>query len=178
MFIYIIIGVVFFIILIAIIENHKQLTLDNFIIKINEATKDIEILLEKKIELLSKISKSINKNEEQKILSNISKIKNKKLDMFELENQLYNLKKELDNYIEDNNLTFEENIENLIKKLENTELELKSLKLYYNKEAEIYNNHIKKITYIFLKMIKKHNEKYLFSIQKEIEFEILKNDNR
>lgn len=178
MFIYIIIGVVFSIILITIIENHKKLILDNLIIKTNEATKDIEILLEKKTEILSKISKSVNNNEDKKILSNISKIKNKKLDMFELEKELYSLKKEFDNYIEDNSLTFDETVENLTKKLDNTELELKSLKLYYNKEAKIYNNYIKKITYIFLKTIKKHNPKDLFDIQKEIEFEILKNDNR
>lgn len=178
MFIYIIIGIVFFIILILIIENHKSLILDNLIIKLNEATKDIEILLEKKTEILSKLSKKFSKEEDKKILTDISKIKNRKLNMFELEGQLYYLKKELDNYIEDNKLTLDETDQNLIKKFENNELELKSLIFYYNKEAELYNNYIKKIAYTLIKIIKKHNKKELFTIKKEVEFEILKNDNR
>lgn len=178
MFTYIIIGIVFFIILIIIIENHKRLMLDNLTIKIDEATKEIEILLEKKTELLSKLSKIIGKLTDKKVLNEISRIKNKKLDMFELEKQLYDLKKELNNYTEDNNLVLKEEEQTLIKKLESNDLELKALKLYYNNEVEIYNTYIKKITYLIIKLIKKYKKIQLFTIEKEVEFEILKNDNR
>lgn len=178
MFIYIIIFVVFSIIIITLIEKHKQVTIDNLIIKISEATKEIDILLQKKIELLTKLSKIINKTTDKKILSDISKIKNKKLNMFELEEQLYVIKNEFDNYAEENNLILDEDNQILISKLERNDLELKALKLYYNKETNIYNVYIKKITYLLTRIRKKYKKKDLFNIKKEVEFEILKNDNR
>ena len=174
MYIYFFIFVIFSIIIITLVEKHKQVTIDNLIIKIDEATKEIDILLQKKIELLTKLSKSINKTTDKKILTDISKIKNKKLNIFELEEQLYTIKKEFDNYVEENNSTPKDDNQTLITKLERNDLELKALKLYYNKESYTYNTYIKKLTYLLAKIIKKYKKKNLFDIKKEVEFEILK----
>ena len=76
---YIIIGIIFIILLIIILEKDKALYFDVINVKIEEATKDITILLEKKLELLTKISKSLNEDsdEAKNVITNISKIKNK-----------------------------------------------------------------------------------------------------
>ena len=98
---YIIIGIIFIILLIIILEKDKALYFDVINVKIEEATKDITILLEKKLELLTKISKSLNEDsdEAKNVITNISKIKNKKLTIIELEKELYNTKLLLDKYI-------------------------------------------------------------------------------
>ena len=91
---YVIIGIIFIILLIIILEKDKALYFDVINVKIEEATKDITILLEKKLELLTKISKSLNddSDEAKNVITNISKIKNKKLTIIELEKELYKLK--------------------------------------------------------------------------------------
>ena len=83
---YVIIGIIFIILLIIILEKDKALYFDVINVKIEEATKDITILLEKKLELLTKISKSLNddSDEAKNVITNISKIKNKKLTIIEL----------------------------------------------------------------------------------------------
>ena len=103
---YVIIGIIFIILLIIILEKDKALYFDVINVKIEEATKDITILLEKKLELLTKISKSLNddSDEAKNVITNISKIKNKKLTIIELEKELYNTKLLLDKYIENNNI--------------------------------------------------------------------------
>lgn len=181
MFIYIIIASVFLIILFILIEREKCIQIDNLNIKIKEALLEIKILLEKKMDLLSKLSKKTNELCNTKAPNEISKIKNKKLEIFELEEKLYKLKAELIETIEDNNLEFKDEDKNLIKLLNNNDLEIKALKLYYNKEAYEYNSTITKFKYFITRLFKKCKKLETFVIKKEIEFEILKqteNDNR
>lgn len=178
---YVIIGIIFIILLIIILEKDKALYFDVINVKIEEATKDITILLEKKLELLTKISKSLNddSDEAKNVITNISKIKNKKLTIIELEKELYNTKLLLDKYIENNNIKIEEaETQNMINLLNNNEIEIKALKLFYNKEVETFNNDIKKFKNLFIKAIKKYTKLEVFSFQKEVEFEILKNNKK
>jgi NADPH-dependent 7-cyano-7-deazaguanine reductase QueF-like protein len=62
--------------------------------------------------------------------------------------------------------------------LNSTLIEIKSLKLYYNKYAKKYNELISKFKYILLKIIRKEQKMELFEIPKEIEFEILKSNKK
>ncbi|MDD6879046.1 MAG: hypothetical protein PUD59_02305 [bacterium] len=162
--------------LIVLIFYDQKLLIDEYNIKITEAISSIDILHDKQIDLLTNISKIINKDLDKKILKNLSKIKNKKLDMFDLQSELHKLNVELKRYIEDNNYNFSKD-QDLKKDLDSNSIEIVALVNYYNELINDYNNTISKIKFLFIKMIKKLKKLDVFNIEKDIEFEILKNDN-
>ena len=174
--IYVIIAaiIVFIIFLISLTYYSQINTIDNIKIKLEEATKNISIIQEKEISILTKISKDFQKQYNKKPLSNLSKIKNKSLNLLELEAELNLLNQTLKEFIEDNNITNYDNMNDL----HSTLIELKSLKLFYNQYAEKYNTLISSFKYLLIKIIKKERKKDKFEISKEIEFEILKKDNK
>ena len=81
--------IVFIIFIIALSYYDQANTIDNIKIKIEEATKNISIAQEKEIEILTKIAKDIQKNHNKKALPTLSKIKNKSLNIFELDEELW-----------------------------------------------------------------------------------------
>ena len=87
-YIYIGIGIVFIAALILILLKNEKDEIDSILIKIDESEDNIDILLEKKLKILCDVSKTINEKEEDKILTNIGKIKNKTLDSFGLYKEL------------------------------------------------------------------------------------------
>lgn len=169
----IIIVIIFVIVLLFISQKN---IINEFDIKTNEAINSINIYQDKHIVLLSKISKLINKDSKEKILKNLSKVKNKKLNMFELQDEIHKLNNELKDYLDDSNFKFNENAF-LKKELDNNYVEINALINYYNNLVINYNATIKKINFLIIKLIKKLHILETFEIKKDVEFEILKNDN-
>lgn len=177
LYIYLTIGFVFFIIIIAICIHNQIMNIEKIQIKINEAENNINILLEKKLNLLSNISKTINAKNKEKVLVELPKIKNKKLEIFDLINESSKLNKELNNFIEDNNYILSDEEDSLMKDLYNTNLEINAIIDYYNLNSDLYNKTIKKPTYLFIRIIKRFVKKEKILVEKEVEFEILKQNN-
>ena len=174
--IYIIIPIIiiFIIFLIGLSYYNQSNTVDNIKIKLEETSKNISISQEKEIETLTKINKLIQKEYNKKALTNLSKIKNKSLNIFELDEELWSLNKTLKNFIEDNKInTYDE-----MNELHSILIELNGLKLFFNKYAEEYNSLISKFKYILFKILKKEQKMTQFKIHKEIEFEILKTEKK
>lgn len=168
--------IMFFILfLLTLVFLNQKNNITNYEIKIEEAIENINIGQEKQITLLTKISKKTNQECETKILSNLPKIKNKELNIFELEKELYKLNKELNEFIEENEKKIKDEEKKLLNLLKINSIELKSIEKYYNEQANKYNNTIKKFTYLFIKIITHLKKKELFIFEKEVEFEILKN---
>ena len=145
-----------------------------FNIKIDEAMKNIEILQEKEIELLTKVSKKINEKSDEKILKNLPKTKNKELNTFELQKELALFNKEINDIIIEGSIKLSDEEKSLISLLRNNSIELEAIEQYYNEEAEKYNKTIKKIKYLFVRIIKRLRKKEIFNFEKTVDFEILK----
>ena len=64
-----------------------------------------------------------------------------------------------------------------MKDLYNTNLEINSIIDYYNLNSDLYNKTIKKTTYLFTRIIKRFVKKEKILVEKEVEFEILKQNN-
>ena len=165
--------IVFIIFIIALLYYDQANTIDNIKIKIEEVTKHISIAQEKEIEILTKISKDIQKNHNKKAIPTLSKIKNKSLNIFQLDEELWHINQTLKEFVEDNNISTYYGMN----ELHTTLIEIKSLKIFFNQYSEKYNKLISKVKYILIKIIKKERKMELFQIQKEVEFEILK-DNK
>ncbi|MGN1000437.1 MAG: hypothetical protein ACI4OG_00685 [Bacilli bacterium] len=177
LYVYLAIGFVFFIIILIVCIHNQIMNIEKIQININEAENNINILLEKKLNLLGNISKTINTESKEKILTELPKIKNKKTEIFELINESNKLNKELDNFIEDNNYVLSDDEDNLMKDLYNTNLEINAIIDYYNLNSDLYNKTIKKPTYLFTRIIKRFDKKEKIIVEKEVEFEILKQNN-
>lgn len=173
-YVYIILGIVFISAVILIILKNQVLNIESITIKIKEAKENINILLEKKIKILSDVSKVINDKEEDKILLNINKIKNKNLDDFQLYKELNKENKELNDFIEGFEYVLPDSEHEMIKDLYNTNIEIKALLKFHNQNVELYNKTISKFTNLLIRMIKRYSKNELFEIEDEIEFEILK----
>ena len=92
-------------------------------------------------------------------------------------NESSKLNKELNIFIEDNNYIFSDEEDSLMKDLYNTNLEINSIIDYYNLNSDLYNKTIKKTTYLFTRIIKRFVKKEKILVEKEVEFEILKQNN-
>ena len=65
----------------------------------------------------------------------------------------------------------------MMKDLYNTNIEIKALLKFYNKNVELYNKIISKFSRLLLRIIKRYSKKETFEIEDEVEFEILKEKN-
>lgn len=178
LYLYIGIGVVILIgILILLIRSFLN-KINVYVIKINEADKNIEFLLEKKTELLTKIKEQTKEELDIDILENLPKIKNQKLDSFELDAELESLEREMKDTLEFNKkIILGDELTSLIDSLDKTNIGLKATKTYYNDNAEEYNNKVTKFPKRIIAKIKGHTELDFYETKKEEEFEILKKKN-
>ena len=148
-----------------------------YVIKINEADKNIDILLEKKIETLTKIKDKLKEKTDDEIMIDLPKIKNLSLDSFELDAETEKLEKELKETLEYNKKLVLDDEENaLISTLKKADVDLKATKNYYNDNCEIYNEIISKFPTVILSKIKGYNLLDFYEIKEEEEFEILKKE--
>lgn len=146
-------------------------------IKVNETIDNIKILLEKKLDILTKLHKEINKDSEEKVLEKLPKIKKKDLDMFDFDKELSSTYKDIKDLFEDNkNIVIDDVKKELIEEINENDIELKGVKIYYNKVTNTFNSMIKKLTLKPITIFKHYKKQELFKIEKEEDFEILKNN--
>lgn len=172
---YIIIGIILFISILMLFIKSFLNKVGIYEIKINEANKNIDILLEKKLNLLTKTKEKIKDSIEDNFMEKLPKIKNQSLDNLELDTQIKLMQKELKEILEYNKkiiLDDEANI--LLKNLEKADIDLIGTKKYYNDNAEIYNNLISKFPMSIISKVKRHHYLETYDNKKEEEFEILK----
>ena len=160
-------------ILIYLINKNKKEEVLQKVTNMNEAIKSINIELEKEEKLLEyyiNIIKDSNKRKYTKknILDDLIKNKNKKLNIYQKYNELEKNIKEFNNLIEeDKKLEEVKEIKKIIYKLKLIRNDLQaSIKFYDNNIDEL-----DKEKPIFTKNIERYKK---FNIQKEEEFEILK----
>lgn len=165
---------VFIVLNIIIFFYNKLVIIKNLNVKMDEAKKDIDILQEKELNILTKISKKMNSRLNEKILINLPKIKNKNLNIFELQKELHELNNEINNIILEGSIELIDEEKSLVRHLKNTSLKLEAVEQYYNSNANMYNSYIKKIKYLFIRIIKRLKKVDIFYFEKSIDFEILK----
>ena len=152
--------------------------ISTYVIKIAEADKNIDILLDKKIEILTKLKEKLKEKIDNDFLSNLPKIKNQSLDSFELDAEIEKLEKELKETLEYNKKLILDDEENaLISSLKKTAIDLKATKNYYNDNCETYNSVISRFPATLLAKIKGYNQLDYYETKEEEEFEILKEKN-
>lgn len=174
---YVIIGIITLVIVIIFAFLIKLFLnkVNVYTIKINEAVKNIDLLLEKKINLLTKIKDKLKENIEENFMDKLPKIKNQNLDSFELDAEIELMTKELKEILEYNKkviLDDETNI--LLRNLDRASIDLIATKNYYNDNSEIYNNIISKFPTSIIAKIKRYDQLDFYENKKEEEFEILK----
>ncbi len=180
--IFIIIGIICALIIISV----TTLIIKSFIkkinistIKVNEGVKNIEFLLEKKTEILTKIKEKLKDDLDISIMENLPKIKGKSLDSFEIDAELEILEKELKETIEYNKkIVLDDETNALLNSLEKANIDLKATKNYYNDNCEIYNALIDNFLAKIIAKIKGYSPLDFYETKQEEEFEILKKKNK
>lgn len=131
-------------------------------IKINEAEANIDTILRKRFDLLSKSISIIKANTdiEKEIMPLIVKLRSKKISNFDLDRQLYTAINELNYYKEAYpGLNDIDAFSKIIIELENSEIDITALRKYYNDTITEYNKMIKKLPSNILGFILNYKEK-------------------
>lgn len=149
------------------------------IIKIEEAENNIDILLEKKIELFSRsvpiILNANSKYKKEDILVSVNKIKNMKLNNFEYNDELKKIEGEFCEILDlDKDLMQNESIISIKNELTDIENDLMAAIKFYNENVSLYNCLIKYFPSNVIGFIFKYKSKLFYSEEKEEAFEILK----
>ncbi len=134
------------------------------IIRLNEAEANIFSVLRKRYDLLNKCIPIIKDNtEEVKPLENIKKSRSKKMDMFELNNELLialaELKELINKYPDLKNIEQYKSIDIGISETEN---EATSFKKYYNDIATDYNKMVRRFPKNIVALVRGYKIKKLF----------------
>lgn len=102
-------------------------------IKVKEADNNLDILLEKKVEILTKLLSILEEKKVDDNIPDIARIKNKRMDHHELFNELTNIHNETIKIIETYETKLnEEKLISLIDKLNDNECDLRAALKYYN----------------------------------------------
>ena len=167
-------AIILILFIIFIVIKNQIIYIEGYNIRIEESSKSIEMLQEEAIDILSKISKKVKNETDEKVFKDLPKIKNKSHDIYEIDKYLIKLNKELEETLEYSKIDFSKDDINLLNNYRDNKIELNALKEYYNKTIEKYNLYIKSLKRLIIKIFKKLKQKEMFNIEKEIEFEILK----
>ncbi len=180
MYIYIIIIVI---VALGIVGLFLSITFNKFqflIIKMEEANNNIDILLEKKEKLLERVIPFIHKvnKEEAKTMKNNLKHKVIKSERGDLNNRLNKVEHELNKVVDANQkLTKDDGFTDLQFDLFNTNEELEAALKFYNDSVSNYNSLIKCFPTSIAGLVFRYKQKYFYTINELIEFEILKDKN-
>ena len=168
-------GVIVLIILICVIMVLAYKNKYNFLyIKVKEADNNLDILLQKKEEILLKIVPIL---EEAKIkdIPEVIKLKSKRIDHHELYQELMDMTTDILKIIDDyeDKLDFDK-LDNLIDKLNENENDLRAALKYYNDNGEeiIYLSH--KFPTNLIKIFSHYQDIETYKLKKRETFEILK----
>jgi len=178
---YIILGllivIVFILAVMVILIKYNSDKLKDLMIKINEAEENINILVNKKIELILNINNCIEDKSLDIKVDNIDEITNKELNIYEqnrILNNCYNQILEIVDY--NNNVILDDEEYKNVKRLKDISISLNGVQNYYNDNVNILNNYINKFPTNLITKSKKLKKRELFVNEKNEIFEILKNE--
>ena len=152
------------------------------LIKIHESLNNIDILFEKKYNLLERsvniIKESDKKYKDIDILNNLVKKKSQKIDRFELNHELTVALREYYSLLDlDKKLTENSALKNINEDLTDIDNDLNAAKKYYNDNIVLYNNLISSIPSNLVAIIFKYIKKDFFKEEKIETLEILKENH-
>ncbi len=168
--IYLILGLVLLVILLLVINFLYYKNKFNFyFLKVEEADNNIELILEKKIEILLKIAKIIDKDMEKELEGFKKKDISKHQCYVELSSLGNKLLKEADAEEYESN----KKLNNLIGRFDDNECDLKGSLKYYNDNAVEINNYIHKFPSNIVSLFSHFKELDIYKIEKRESFAIL-----
>lgn len=148
-------------------------------IKISEAFNNIDILFEKKLNLLERCVTIIKDNNKKykdvSLLDNLVKIKNKKISRFELNHELTLALREYYSILDlDKDLAKSDSLKNINEDLIDIDNDLNAAKKYYNDNIVLYNNLVKCFPSKIVAKICRYKKQEFFKEEKIETLEILK----
>ena len=181
--IYIIIGLIALIIAFVLVEMVYYNKFQVLKIKINEAYNNLDILFEKKANLLERAVNIIKENnkqyKEEILLDNLVKIKNQTLTRFELNHELtlgfrdYKALLDLDKKLADM-----DSLKTINEELLDIDNDLEASKKYYNDNIVLYNKLVKCLPSNFVAKFYKYQEEDFFKEEKIETLEIMKEEKK
>lgn len=168
--IYLIIGLILLIILLLVINFLYYKNKFNFyFLKVEEANNNIELILEKKIEILLKIAKIIDKDMEKEL----EEFKKKEISKHQCYVELSSLGNKLLKEADAEEYESNKKISNLIERFDDNECDLKGVLKYYNDNAVEINNYIHKFPSNIVSLFSHFKELDIYKIEKRESFAIL-----
>ena len=176
---YIILGiaitVILILVIIALILKSKADKIKDIVIKITEAEENINLLLNKKLELVININNYIEEKAEEEIVDDIGTMVNKELDSYEQNTMLNNCYDKILELIDYNNtIILDDDEYKDVKKLKEVATNLVGVENYFNDNATLLNDYIRKFPANIVSKSKKIKKKELYINEKSEIFEILK----
>ena len=168
--IYLILGLVLLVILLLVINFLYYKNKFNFyFLKVEEADNNIELILEKKIEILLKIAKIIYKDMEKEL----EEFKKKEISKHQCYIELSSLGNKLLKEADAEEYESNKKLNNLIGRFDDNECDLKGSLKYYNDNAVEINNYIHKFPSNIVSLFSHFKELDIYKIEKREAFAIL-----
>lgn len=176
---YVVVAVIALIMIFIMIEISFYNKFQLLNIKISEAFNNIDILFEKKLNLLERcitiIKDSNKKYKEELLLDNLIKIKNQKVDRFDLNRELTLALREYYSLLDlDKKLAEIEALKNINEDLMDIDNDLNASKKYYNDNIVLYNNLVKCFPSSIVAKLCHYKKEEFFKEEKIETLEILK----
>lgn len=168
--IYLILGLVLLVILLLVINFLYYKNKFNFyFLKVEEADNNIELILEKKIEILLKIAKIIDKDMEKEL----EEFKKKEISKHQCYIELSSLGNKLLKEADAEEYESNKKLNNLIGRFDDNECDLKGSLKYYNDNVVEINNYIHKFPSNIVSLFSHFKELDIYKIEKRESFAIL-----
>lgn len=168
--IYLILGLILLVILLLVINFLYYKNKFNFyFLKVEEADNNIELILEKKIEILLKIAKIIDKDMEKEL----EEFKKKEISKHQCYIELSSLGNKLLKEADAEEYESNKKLNNLIGRFDDNECDLKGSLKYYNDNAVEINNYIHKFPSNIVSFFSHFKELDIYKIEKRESFAIL-----
>ncbi|MDD6245057.1 MAG: LemA family protein [bacterium] len=167
---YVICGIVFFLILLfVIIFLHFKKKYKFYLSKVSEANNNIEIIIEKKVEILLKIAQIIDKDK----IKELEEFKEKELTSHQCYIELNSIGNKLLKEADDEEYESNKKLNNLIDRFDDNECDLKGVLKYYNDNAVETNNYRHKFPSNIVGLFLHYKELDIYKIEKRESFAIL-----
>ena len=167
---YVICGIILFLILLfIIIFLHFKKNYDFYFLKVSEANNNIEIIIEKKIEILLKIAQIIDKDK----IKELEEFKGKELTSHQCYIELNSIGNKLLKEADDEEYESNKKLNNLINRFDDNECDLKGVLKYYNDNAVEINNYRHKFPSNIVGFFLHYKELDIYKIEKRESFAIL-----
>jgi len=175
MIVAIISGIIALLALIILVIKIKSNKINTYEIKIEEAEKEIEDLLGKKLSLLSELQSKFSERDTEVEFNFLCNLEDVEEDEFKLNTILNKAYKELKDFLDDKRSYIpDDEIKEKLDELYQVDIECTATKNYYNDNAILLNNKIKKFPNNLIAKTKGIYKMELYNDPVEEEFEILK----